>query len=129
MGDLIQNHFVLHSVTTALTCHNIVNNTQEKTTQELMGRQSILPLTEMLCYSLLILKVGYNHGQKTWDTFAFLGRFPVHTGPTLPLTPQTMLDACIQNFSECQLCIGWGKGGGGRRELKAGKREMTEKYE
>ena len=24
----------------------------------------------------------YNHGQKSWDTFAFLGRFPIHTGPT-----------------------------------------------
>ena len=41
---------------------------------------------------------SYNHGQKSWDTFAFLGRFPVHTGPTPPITPQTMLDACIQNF-------------------------------
>ena len=28
----------------------------------------------------------------------FLGCFLVHTGPTPPLTPQTMLDACIQNF-------------------------------
>ena len=36
-----------------------------------------------------------NHGQKSWDTFAFLGRFPIHTGPTLPLTPHTMSDACI----------------------------------
>ena len=42
--------------------------------------------------------MSYNHGQKSWDTFAFLGRFPIHTGPTPPLTPQTMLDACIQNF-------------------------------
>ena len=42
--------------------------------------------------------ISYNHGQKSWDTFAFLGRFPIHTGPTPPLTPQTMLDACIQNF-------------------------------
>ena len=39
-----------------------------------------------------------NHGQKPWDTFAFLGRFLIHTGATLPLTPQTMLDAFIQNF-------------------------------
>ena len=39
-----------------------------------------------------------NHGQKSWDTFAFLGRFPIHTGPTPPLTPQTTLEACIQNF-------------------------------
>ena len=55
-------------------------------------------------------QITYNHGQKSWDTFAFLGRFPIHTGPTPPLTPQTMLDACIQNFSEFQLCIGWGEG-------------------
>ena len=31
-----------------------------------------------------------NYGQKSWDTFAFLGRFPMHTGPTPPLTPQTI---------------------------------------
>ena len=53
---------------------------------------------------------SYNHGQTSWDTFAFLGRFPIHTGPTPPLTPQTTLDECIQNFSEFQLCIGWGEG-------------------
>ena len=34
----------------------------------------------------------------SWDTFAFLGRFPIHSGPTPPLTPQTVLHACIQNF-------------------------------
>ena len=39
-----------------------------------------------------------NHGQKSWDTFALLGCFSIHLGPTPPLTPQTMLDACIQNF-------------------------------
>ena len=38
------------------------------------------------------------HGLKSWDTFAFLRRFPIHTCPTPPLTPQRMLDACIQNF-------------------------------
>ena len=37
---------------------------------------------------------------KSWDTFAFLGRFPIHTGPTSPHTPQTMLEACIENFFE-----------------------------
>ena len=36
--------------------------------------------------------------KKSWDTFAFLGCFPIHTGPTPPLTPQTKLDAYIQNF-------------------------------
>ena len=51
-----------------------------------------------------------NHAQKSWDTFAFVGRFPIHTGPNPPLTLQTMLEACIQNFfSEFQLCIVWGK--------------------
>ena len=53
----------------------------------------------------------FNHGQKSWDTFAFLGRFPrILICPTPPLTPQTTLDACIQNFSECQLCLGWREG-------------------
>ena len=53
----------------------------------------------------------YNHGQKSWDTFAFLGRFPrILICPAPPLTPQTTLDACIQNFSECQLCLGWREG-------------------
>ena len=53
----------------------------------------------------------YDHGQKSWDTFAFLGRFPrILICPTPPLTPQTTLDACIQNFSECQLCLGWREG-------------------
>ena len=41
---------------------------------------------------------SYNRGQKSWDTFAFLGRFPIYTGPPPPLTPQTILDACIQIF-------------------------------
>ena len=40
----------------------------------------------------------WNYSQKSWDTFAFLGRFPIHTGPTPPLTSQTMLDTCIQHF-------------------------------
>ena len=75
-----------------------------------------------------------NHGQKSWDTFAFLGRFPSHRGPTPPLTPQTMLDACIQNFFRDSTLY---RVGGGRtaREFRKGctvlrgDREMTEKYE
>ena len=37
---------------------------------------------------------------KRWDTFEFLGRFPIHTYPTPApsLTPQTTLDACFQNL-------------------------------
>ena len=41
---------------------------------------------------------NYNHGQKFLNTFAFLGRFAIHTGPTPALTP-TMLDAYIQSFN------------------------------
>ena len=84
-------------------------------------------------------QVNYNIGQKSWDTFAFLGRFPIHTGPTLPLTPQTMLDACIQNFSRVSTLYRSGGGGGGggttARKLRKGctvlrgNRQMTEKYE
>ena len=47
-----------------------------------------------------IFPTNYNHGQKSWDTFAFLERFPIHTVPTPPLISQTKLDACIQNFSD-----------------------------
>ena len=75
-----------------------------------------------------------NHGQKSWDTCAFMRRFPNHTGPTPPLAAQTMLDACIQNFFRVStLCRV-----GGRRTAREfrkvcivlrGNREMTEKYE
>ena len=76
----------------------------------------------------------YNHGQKSWDTFAFLGRFPIHTGPTPPLTPQTMLDACIQNFFRVSTLYRVGGGRTARKFRKGctvlrGNREMTEKYE
>ena len=35
---------------------------------------------------------------KSRDTFELLGRFPIHTYPAPPLTLQTTLDACFQNF-------------------------------
>ena len=47
---------------------------------------------------------------KSLGTLLHFWAFPIHTGPTLPLTPQTMLGMCIQNFSKFQLCIGWGEG-------------------
>ena len=59
---------------------------------------------------MALYQFSYNHGQKSWDTFAFLGSFPIHTGPTLPLTPQTMLDACIQNFSRVSTLYRVGEG-------------------
>ena len=77
---------------------------------------------------------SYNHGQKSWDTFAFLGCFPIHTGPAPPLTPQTMLDACIQNFFRVSRLYRVGGGRTARNFPKGctvlrGNREMTEKYE
>ena len=45
-----------------------------------------------------------------WDTFACLGRFPVRTGPTPPLTPQTKFDACIQNFFRVSILYKVGEG-------------------
>ena len=75
-----------------------------------------------------------NHGQKSWDTFAFLKRFPMDTGPTPPLTPQTMLGECIQNFYRVSALYTVGGGRTARKFRKGctvlrGNREMTEKYE
>ena len=75
-----------------------------------------------------------NHEQKSWDTCAFLRRFPIHAGPTPPLTPQTMLDACIQNFFWVSTLYRVGGGRTARKFRKwctvlRGSRWMTEKYE
>ena len=43
-------------------------------------------------------------------TDSTLATISIHTGPTPPLAPQTMFDACIQKFSEFQLFIGWREG-------------------
>ena len=75
----------------------------------------------------------YNHGLKSWDTFAFLGRFPIHIDLTPPLTPQTMLDTCIQNFFRVSILY---RVGGGRTvrnfrkecTVLRGNPEMTEKH-
>ena len=72
--------------------------------------------------------------KKCWDTFAHLGHFPIHTGPTPPLTSQTTLDVCIQHFFRVStLC----RVGGGRttrkfrkrRTVSWGNRKVTEKFE
>ena len=52
---------------------------------------------------------------KSLETLAFLGRFPIYTGPTPPLTPQTMLDVCIQNFFRVSTLY---RVGGGRTARK-----------
>ena len=77
---------------------------------------------------------SYNHGQKSWDTFVFLGSFPIHTVPAHPLTPQTILDACIQNFFRVSSLyrVGWGRTARNFPKgctVLRGNREMTEKYE
>ena len=61
---------------------------------------------------------SYNRGQKSSDTFSFLGRFLIHTCPTHPLTPQTMLDACIQIFFRVSTLY---RVGGGRTVRKFDK--------
>jgi len=47
---------------------------------------------------------------KSLGTLSFLGRFPIHTGPTPPLTPQQCWMRVSRIFSEFQLCIGWEDG-------------------
>ena len=61
---------------------------------------------------------NYNHGQKSRDTFAFLGRFQIHTGPTLPSPHKQCWTHVSRIFSKFQLCIGLG---GGRTERKVRK--------
>ena len=52
--------------------------------------------------------IFYNHGQKSCDTFAFLGRFPIHTGPTHHPTNNVGCEY-QEFFSEFQLCVEWGR--------------------
>ena len=52
---------------------------------------------------------------KSLETLAFLGRFTICTGPTPPLTPQTMSDVCIQNFFRVSTLY---RVGGGRTARK-----------
>ena len=45
-----------------------------------------------------------------------LATISIHTGPTPPLTPQTMFDACIQNFFQVSTLYRVGGGGGELQE-------------
>ena len=82
---------------------------------------------------------GCKKKSRTFHSFlgallCFLGRFPIHTDPTPPLTPRTMLDACIQNFFRVST-LDRVRGGRTARKFRKvytvlrGNREMTEKYE
>ena len=71
--------------------------------------------------------------RQSW-TLVLLGHFPVYPGPTPPLTPQTMLDACIQKFFRVSTLYRVGEGRTARKFRKGctvlrGNREKTEKYE
>ena len=56
-------------------------------------RTSISGLTRILVSSVVQAREesqlpSDNREQKSWDTFVFLWRFPIYTGPTPPLTPR-----------------------------------------
>ena len=55
-----------------------------------------------LYFTINVLTVGYFCKLQPWTKvlghFCILGCFPIHTGPTPPLTPQK-LDACVWNRS------------------------------
>ena len=52
----------------------------------------------------------YNHGHKSWDTFAFLGRFQFTQVQPLPSPHKQCWTRVSRILSEFQLCIGWGEG-------------------
>ena len=76
---------------------------------------------------------GYNHGLKSWHTFAFQmqrvwGIFQFTHAQPPPLTPQlTHWTRGSRIYSEFQLCIRWGELQGCSSFL--GNPEITEKYE
>ena len=66
-----------------------------------LSRHPVVGKSPVVCISLVgpgTKYFYYNHGQKSWDSFSFLGRFLIYTCPAPPLTPQTQLDECIPNF-------------------------------
>ena len=96
-------------------------------------------LTDVKCYISWVSRTVWEQGLlQSWTkvlglTIAFLGRFPIHTGTTPPLTPQTMLDTCIQNFLRVSILYRVGGGRTARNFWKGctvlrGNREMTEKH-
>ena len=60
-----------------------------------------------LCFS-------YNHGHKSWDTFAFLGRFPIQTGP-IPPSPYKQCWTRVSRIFFQSFNFVWG---GGRENCK-----------
>ena len=54
----------------------------------------------------------FNHGQKSWDTFAFLGRFPIHTAQPSPHPTNNVGRTYPEFFQSFNFvhCIGLGEG-------------------
>ena len=65
----------------------------------------------------LILFAAYNHGQKSWDTFVFLGVFQFTQAQPLPSPHKQCWTRVSRTFSGFQHRIGWGE------------REQQEKFE
>ena len=74
--------------------------------------RNIAPWSAVAGEFLTAKKEHNNHGQKSWDTFAFLGRFLFHKGPTPPgPSPHKQSWTCVSRiFSEFQLCYRLGEG-------------------
>ena len=81
------------------------------------------------------LYFSYNHGHKSWDTFAFLGRFPIQTGP-IPPSPYKQCWTCVSRICFFRVSTLYRvEGGRTARKFQKGctvlrrNRQMTEKYE
>ena len=77
---------------------------------------------------------NYYHGQKSWNTFAFLGRFPIHTGPTLPSPHIQCWTRVSRIFFRVSTLYRVGGGRTARKFWKGctalrGNRETRKKYE
>ena len=100
-------------------------------------------LTEKPCprsytfyWQMVTLSLPTRYGQKSWDTLAFLGRFPIHTGPTLCSPHEQSWTRVSRIFF--RVSTSYRMRGGGRENYKKfrkgssvlwGNQEMAEKYE
>ena len=88
-------------------------------------KRNIAPWSVVAGEFLTAKKDHNNHGQKSWDPFAFLRRFLFCKGPTPPLTPQTKLDMCIQDFFQVSTLLQ----AGGEGELQENFEKDARFYE
>ena len=80
----------------------------------------------------------YNHGQKSWDTFAFVAFSNAHRSNPSPHLTNNVEHVYPEIFFPVSTCIGVGGGGGGGRTARKfrkgcivlrGNQEMSEKCE